>query len=199
MEAELSAIDKSGKLTIYRDEDTPSPREDDNLGKMVCWHKRYQLGDSHNYDTPQDFEESDEYKDSIVCLPLYLYDHSGIVISISPFIGREVYSEWDSGQVGYIYATKERVHNLLNIEPSEENQGIVAKILSDETELYNSFLQGDTYGFTLIDHDGSEIEQMGGFIGEIETVIPQMKEFLPNEYVGLIEQLERQTELYAAM
>lgn len=199
MEAELIAFDKNGKLTIYRDIDTVNPREYDNLGKMVCWHKRYQLGDSHNYDTPQDFKESDEYKDSIVCLPLYLYDHSGIVISISPFIGREVYSEWDSGQVGYIYATKERVQNLLNIEPSEENQGIVAKVLSDETELYNSFLQGDTYGFTLTGHDGSEIEQMGGFIGEIETVIPQMKEFLPNEYVGLIEQLERQTELYAAM
>lgn len=199
MDAELSATDKSGKLIIYRDEDALSPRESENIGKMVCWHRRYNLGDSHNYDTPQDFKESDEYKDSVVCIPLYLYDHSGIAISNSPFIGRAVHAEWDSGQIGYIYATNKRVKEFLHVEPSEANKDLIAEALIDETKLYDSYLQGDTYGFTLTGHDGSEIEQMGGFIGEIETVIPQMKEFLPNEYVALIEQLERQNELYAAM
>lgn len=194
MEAELSAIDKSGKLTIYRDEDTLSPRENDNLGKMVCWHRRYGLGDKHDYETPRDFKESDEYKDSVVCLPLYLYDHSGITISNSPFNDR-----WDSGQVGYIYTTNERVKEYLNVEPREANKDLIAEALIDETKLYDSYLQGDTYGFMLADHKGREIDRMGGFIGDIDEVVTQMKDCVSDKYKGLFEQLERQTELYAAM
>ena len=39
------------------DDDTPmNPREDhDCLGKMVCWHSRYSLGEKHDYDEPSDF------------------------------------------------------------------------------------------------------------------------------------------------
>lgn len=33
-----------------------NPREDhDCLGKMVCWHSRYSLGEKHDYDEPSDF------------------------------------------------------------------------------------------------------------------------------------------------
>lgn len=39
--------------------------------------------------------------------PLYLYDHSGISMSTSSFVGRARHAEWDSGQVGYIYLDKE--------------------------------------------------------------------------------------------
>ncbi|SNS23209.1 hypothetical protein SAMN05446037_1006135 [Anaerovirgula multivorans] len=38
-----------------------------------------------------------------VILPLYLYDHSGITMSSSPFS-----CQWDSVQVGWIFCTKER-------------------------------------------------------------------------------------------
>ena len=36
------------------DDDTPmNPREDhDCLGKMVCWHSRYSLGEKHDSDRP---------------------------------------------------------------------------------------------------------------------------------------------------
>ncbi len=44
-------------LKIYYDDDAISPRDDDNLGTMVCWHRRYRLGDNHNYNTPRDFFE----------------------------------------------------------------------------------------------------------------------------------------------
>lgn len=36
-------------LRIVQDVDTESPREWDNLGTMICWHSRYNLGDDHNY------------------------------------------------------------------------------------------------------------------------------------------------------
>lgn len=39
------------------DDDMPlNPRTDyDNLGKIVCWHSRYDLGDKHDFDEPRDF------------------------------------------------------------------------------------------------------------------------------------------------
>jgi hypothetical protein len=37
---------KGYKIKIVFDEDIWSPRDWDNLGTMVCWHRRYKLGDS---------------------------------------------------------------------------------------------------------------------------------------------------------
>lgn len=42
-------------LKIVHDEDVESPREWDNIGKMVCFHNRYSLGDKHDYSEPRDF------------------------------------------------------------------------------------------------------------------------------------------------
>src|SRR6187402_3409459 len=42
-------------LEIISDDDPMSPREWDNIGTMVCFHKRYTLGDKHDYKEPQDF------------------------------------------------------------------------------------------------------------------------------------------------
>lgn len=43
-------------LKISLDENAPNPREDyDHLGNMVCWHRRYSLGDEHHYEDPSDF------------------------------------------------------------------------------------------------------------------------------------------------
>ena len=44
------------KLEIILDIDAESPREsNENFGKMVCWHSRYNLGDKHNYSDKDDF------------------------------------------------------------------------------------------------------------------------------------------------
>ncbi len=37
------------RLKIYQDDNTDSPRSWDNLGTMICFHRRYNLGDKHNY------------------------------------------------------------------------------------------------------------------------------------------------------
>ena len=44
--------DKAGKeflLSIVMDEDAMSPRDWDNVGTMCCWHRRYDLGDKHEF------------------------------------------------------------------------------------------------------------------------------------------------------
>ena len=134
-------------LVIQPDDDPFNPREDDNFGKMVCFHRRYHLGDHHNYIDKDDFlrdlylktvgddergahryeraldlmnykikapfgspayeREVDErlmkvISQKFLMLPLYLYDHSGITMNTTGFS-----CPWDSGQVGWIYASKE--------------------------------------------------------------------------------------------
>lgn len=45
-------------ITLPADPCPTDPREWDNLSRMVCWHNRYNLGDSHDFkDGPQDFLE----------------------------------------------------------------------------------------------------------------------------------------------
>ena len=67
------------------DDDMPlNPRTDyDNLGKMVCWHSRYNLGDKHDYDEPRDFlqkklfEMYSSYPSSQYGKPIYDFIKSG--------------------------------------------------------------------------------------------------------------------------
>ena len=104
-------IDKY-KIEVIHDTDPFDPREDDNLGTMICFHGSYNLGDKHDYNH-QDYNGWDEMKEAIiknedvgVILPLYLYDHSGITIATTPFSCR-----WDSGQVGFIIISKEKMRH----------------------------------------------------------------------------------------
>ena len=81
----------------------------------------------------------------LITLPLYLYDHSGITISTTSFNDR-----WDSGCVGFIYAKISDVLNLygwdeLTVERNEQ----VLEYLKDEVEVYDQYLRGDVYRFTL--------------------------------------------------
>lgn len=46
------------KAVLYFDPEPPSPREWSNIGAMVCWHSRYNLGDKHAHANPTDFRLS---------------------------------------------------------------------------------------------------------------------------------------------
>ncbi len=52
----MVAKQKPYTLFIVDDDYPENPREDrENAGKMVCWHKRYNLGDEHDYEEPIEF------------------------------------------------------------------------------------------------------------------------------------------------
>ena len=190
-EIAYKAENDTHELVMWYDEMAESPREWDNLGTMVCFHGRYNLGDKHEYSKPRDFfldllsEHENELLagacpdvlsrlfyywknhdgandalclellnmaeelthsqlgdafpadklgqviakddpawlwemveeelspgdlrdivedlDKYIILPLFLYDHSGITMSTGPFS-----CPWDSGQVGWIYAPKQK-------------------------------------------------------------------------------------------
>ncbi len=44
-------------IETHRDDNPENPRDGfSNLGVMVCWHRRYKLGDKHGFKTPGDFQ-----------------------------------------------------------------------------------------------------------------------------------------------
>lgn len=139
--------------------DHESPRDwECNVGTMVCWHNRYNLGDSQPKKSPQEYLEdlqADYEKDSLIILPLYLYDHSGITMNTSGFS-----CPWDSSQVGYIYTTKENAIKQIGKDLTIQE---IENILKSEVEVYDQFLRGEVYGYVIEDINGSHVDSCWGF------------------------------------
>ena len=172
-------------LKIIPDENPLNPRTDcDHLGIMLCWHRRYSLGDSHPYDTPQDFAESAAAKDMFVCLPVYLLDHSGLYVSVNDFN-----DSWDSGQLGFIYCTKQDAKKWFNKPDVTEDE--IKKELTAEVEEYNDYLNGAWYGFLIEGLDGEVEDSCGGFryAGSMKKLASEMKSYVSDKYYALFDKL----------
>jgi hypothetical protein len=108
------------KLVIEEDyECNHNPRQDECLGTMVFFHKRYTLGDKHDFEDPSELDdwlEANKEKLALV-LPVYMYEHGGVAFSTSSFS-----CPWDSGQLGYMYTTHKKVkEHFGNEKVSEKN------------------------------------------------------------------------------
>ena len=262
----LVAMKQPYLLQIMQDDDPMNPRTDyDNLGRMICWHSRYNLGDEHHFDNPNDFlkdltrrtvseyalfgfvrsgkspttkltydrfrnswminryiddfkkwyheesfqgsleENKSEVKDCLIetmsntelltiagqkniILPLNLYDHSGLSMSASSFIGRTQHAEWDSGQVGWIYATADSIRAEFG-NCSAESVEKTKALLKAEVETYDYYLSGQCYGFRLYEN-GEETDSCWGFLGAFQDVIKAIAgEVLPESHRDMVEHL----------
>lgn len=163
----------NGKTLEVILEDYPqNPREDDNLTKMICFHGRYSLGDKHNYNH-KDYGGWAEMKKAIikkekskVILPLYLYDHSGITISTSPFG-----CQWDSGQIGWVIVTKDKINEAYKVKRiTKKDIEKATNSLLAEVERYDQYIRGEVYGYRLLDEKGNEEDSCWGYFGsDIKT------------------------------
>ena len=166
---------KKFELEIEQDENPMNPRiEWDNVTTMICFHKRYNVGDKHNYKS-SDFDSWDEFKEQIqqdynvfMIKPLYLFDHSGITISTSSFNDR-----WDSGQVGFIIIEEKNWENMMGKDMDRSDERL-ERIIDGEVETYDSYLRGDVYKYKIYEVEtcslGHEhrnlVESMGGWFDE---------------------------------
>lgn len=131
-----------------------------------------------------------------IMLPLYLYDHSGITISTGPFS-----CPWDSGQIGYIYVAIKDVLKEFNRKiMSKKLRQKVIDILESEVKVYDQYLTGEIYGYTIEPTDkNKEIncdDSCWGFFGydhkesgllemaknAIDCAISQYKEEVKQDY-----------------
>lgn len=133
---------KGREIEIYYAEDTESPREWDNLGHLFTFNNRYDIGDKHDYNSNM-FNSFEEWKTQLKkdykvleILPVYMYDHSGQTIATTPF-----HCKWDSGQIGWIFTTPEKLKELGAPRETARQQ------LEDEIKTYDQYIKGEIYGF----------------------------------------------------
>lgn len=168
---------------ICLDPDPDDPRSWDNLGTMICWHRRYQLGDWHDYVDPKAFR-AEIHDGNAVILPVFLFDHSGLTLSTSCEIFRAFDAVgWDWGQLGYIFAFKADIcqaYRVKRLTPALIAQ--VQEVLRDEVAVYNKFVQGDVYSYLLTDRrTGDVVDACTGFFGD-NPHTNGMAEHLPATY-----------------
>lgn len=193
-------------LKLKQDDDGESPREWDNLGTLIWWHRRYTSPDKNEFSSPEDFyaelsglnpddlewadrradgswdkdvwdgdyfkwkgrwRHKDNLKElqwkeidrSYVVLPVYMYDHSGITINTGGFS-----CPWDSGQVGYIYCSKERFLKETGYTKKQLfKEGKAVKMLEDEVKTFDDYLTGNVVGYVVY-KDGEECDGIGSAV-----------------------------------
>jgi hypothetical protein len=137
-------------LTITPSSNYDSPRDwGYNATTMICFHGRYDLGDTHDY-RADDYNGWAELKraitkkcDPVVIYPLYGYDHGGFVLSTSPFS-----CSFDSGQVGYIIVSRASMNSLGYKRATAKVKDELMNIVENELDVYNAYLRGDVYDVT---------------------------------------------------
>ena len=235
-------------LHIQQDSYADNPREYTDLTTMACWNRYYQLGDSLDDKSPEDFwrrlvgehipqekltklaldgqipniriaeneEDASRYDIFETCsildrapeeyleheyvpedmiaeylnemfditqcmqlmepyaewMPLWIYDHSGITISC----GERVYpynDRWDSGQVGWIIAFKDKIIRECQVDESSWRKKAI-EVMKCDVKLYDCYLCDETYFYTLYkatnpkaeeNIDWEEIDGCSGYYG----------------------------------
>ena len=150
---------KDGRiLQIVQDQLCESPREDENMGTMICFHRRYKLGDKHGYrhedyaswgEIAKQIREDNE-NDIAIMLPIFMMDHSGVSLCC----GTNQFKDcdpagFDSGQVGFIFVTNDRLNKEYPPE-SIDRLKLAESCLRAEVELYSQYLAGEVYEFVLL-------------------------------------------------
>lgn len=177
MDAIHSEVYKGYRIEIHSDDSCFSPRdkrEFENLATMVCFHGRYDLGDSDHGFKKSDYDSWEEVRKAIIkehgpCLiaPLYLYDHSGITISMGEFS-----CKWDSGQVGFIFIPHSTIRKEYSVKRiSKQVMERAQGCMKGEVETYDNYLTGNIYGFKVFDNaDGdNETDSCWGFYGDYDA------------------------------
>jgi hypothetical protein len=197
------------EVKVWYDQEAENPREWDNLGTMICWHRQYDMGDSHSYSEPRDLlvslileynDYSDEQLEKMsferlyeiiskhyVLFPIYMYEHSGRTWSLSPFS-----CNWDSGQVGFIYASKDKIRNEFSVKKvTKKIKEKTEEIFKGELSNYEKWAEGQVYGLAVTDlKTGEEVVNENGFYGFSKFEgYNGMKECLNEEQFELLQQI----------
>lgn len=182
---EVIDLEDGKKIVIEYDDDPINPRKEwDHFGTIVCLG---QGGDWPHYaDIPDPRKEIppgwtyDEDKDlfqlpkKCAVLNVYIYDHSGVALSTGS--GGQFSDPWDSGKLGVIYATAEKIReNFMVKQLRKKHYDKALEVLEGEIKEYNSYLSGECYGYIILDANGEEIDSCWGFLGDREYCIAEAK------------------------
>ena len=140
------------KLKIFTDSDTPSPREDDNLGRIIFANRIKKLGDDHDLIDSQILANMQENPKGILRCIVNKYEHGQISFSLSnkyPYDCR-----FDAGKCGYIEAKHSKIIDWFHDEgkPDEPLEKLLDRakdFFEGELRTLTAWTNGDVYYFAL--------------------------------------------------
>lgn len=158
---------KGYNINIYFDYCLESPFENEGLAQFALFHSRYDLPnntsiDSDCFNSWGDMEaEIYRQYDVLECLTVSMYDHSGVHI----YEGHPN-CPWDSGRIGFVFLDKEEVRKWYNVKRiSNKTKEKAVALMRAQLKTYASYVNGETYAYTVEDSQGEILDSMGGFIG----------------------------------
>jgi hypothetical protein len=177
---------KGYKIKIKSDDDVENPRAWDNLGTIYGLHRNYNIGDheqnpyrSGDFDGWEDFKERLEQDNEIaVILPVFMYDHSGLVFNTTGFS-----CPWDSGQVGFIFVTREKLakeaagwtQDWLDLyHEGKTMEDVARKILAGEVETYSKWANGEGCGYVVTHKKSGFEDSCWGYL-DLEDALAEAK------------------------
>jgi len=174
------------QIEIFPDGNCESPRDWDNICVFHIAHRRYDFGDE-NYDNRESIDKAERQAiaNGDIVLPLYMYDHSGITVSLSPFS-----CPWDSGQVGFVAVPRKKMieeFGKKRFTPALKKRAL--KIAQGEVEDFDKYCTGDVYGY-VIDGDGDSCYGYYGMeyaIEEAKSVVDYIVDQERKEYCEKVE------------
>lgn len=171
-------------LEIYYDNDNSSPREDSNLGYWITCDRNSKspdqypeleqiiksTGDEANNQEhhikmiKKQFEDESGYK-VLTIYPIVKYEHSSVTYSLGSRHG------FDYSNNGF-YIITDKTQKELGVKSKD-----FEKVIKQELDVYNQWVNGEVYGYTLYDDQGNIVDSCGGFYD-----LDDIKENLPEEY-----------------
>lgn len=167
MEALQTYTKGNQTLEIFQDESPMSPRTDyDHMGTIITkQNNRYTIGEIQ----VEDIDEKLKEYDLGLILPVYMLDHSVLLLST-----RDFNDYWDSGQCGFIFVTKEKLREEYSIKRIGKKTLEKAKsVLESEIKTYSSYVNGEVYGFKITEQKNNEtidIDSCWGFFGDYDQI-----------------------------
>jgi hypothetical protein len=156
-------IEKDGyRIEIEQDEYAENPLHCmDFLCKFLVFHSRYSFGHKHEFKDPGAVQEYKKAQPEDLWLPLYLYDHSGLTISLNPFS-----CPWDSGQVGWVWASrKDILQNFLGKILTKKLRKQALEVAAAEVKIVDDYLTGNVHQYRIYDAE-DEIQESCGYYGD---------------------------------
>ena len=154
------------KVEINQAYDASDPLEMDEgiVSQFFCLHRSYRLGHFQPATPEECMEMIKEQGTKLFLLPLYMYDHGSITISLQPFNCR-----WDSGQLGWVLVTKERVKKIMGWKRiTSKRKERVMKFIESEVKMYDDYLRGDVYYYEVY-KDEELHNSCWGYIGDHDS------------------------------
>jgi hypothetical protein len=181
----LEHIEIDGKrLELWHNAEAFNPIENENLiGELYCWGHGRNLGNAHGIASPEEFLARLAYEScdsglyeimrmkrekvwELACkkyfiVPVFMYEGSGgRTIQMNPLS-----TGWNSGQLGFIFASKERIKEELHISRvTKRAKHQIEGDFREKIQLYEDWLEGRVYEMKVYE-SGEMVLEVEGFWG----------------------------------